>query len=202
MLLKKTASFINDKDKIYHYNLKNKVMKMNYAEFQDKCKIIKKTFDDDRQIICPTPKEYLNLDENSYQGGDVFTTEDGNFINLDMQLVDFDEDELIKQIDFSERIYEQHHKSVANYIICPKNVNVTVRECELMSEANFTIKLACVQEDACEVLLSSIKNKIKNNERLNGDDIHALSMLSVMCHQEERDYYRREYLKIINKLDY
>ena len=175
---------------------------MNYEEFQDKTRIIRETFNDKRKILCPTPKEYLNLDDDSYQGGDVFTTEDGDFINLDMQLVDFDEDELIKQIDFSEQIYEQHHKSVANYIICPKNININMRECELISEANFTIKLACVREDACEVLLTGIKNKLKNNEKLNGDDIHALSMLPVLCQPEDRTYYRREYLKIINRIDY
>lgn len=69
-----------------------------------------------------------------------------------------------------------------------------------MSHAEFTIKLACVEEDPCKIILNAIKAKVKNHELLDGDDLHALSMLQVMCRKEDRNYYRREYFKIINKI--
>ena len=44
--------------------------------------------------------------------------------------------------------------------------------------------------------------ELKNKEKLDCDDLHALAYLPVMCDKEERNYYRMEYFKIINQLQY
>ena len=49
-------------------------------------------------------------------------------------------------------------------------------------------------------MLKVIKDKIKNGETLTGDDLHALSMLHIMCEPKDRKYYLREYFKIVNEL--
>ena len=175
---------------------------MNEKNINLEKEIIKKTFDDNREIKCITPKEVRQLDSNIYQGGDVFTTVDGDFVDLEIQLEDFDEDELIKKIEFAEGLYEKHQKHVSVYLLCPKDIKVTMKECVIKSEADFIIRLACINEDACEITLKNIKNKLKNNIYLSEDDIYALSMLQVQCKKEERNYYRKEYFKIINKLNY
>ena len=115
-----------------------------------------------------------------------------------MQLKDFDEIELTKYIEFAENLYEKHKKPVSVYLLCPKNINVTVKECSIKSESEFTIKLACSQEDPCHLILNTIKHKIKENKILTGDDIHALALLPVMCEKKDRNYFRLEYFKIIN----
>lgn len=173
---------------------------MNKKEFDLRKKVIQKTFNDDRKIKYPTPQHLRAVDGGIYPGGDIFTTEDGDLIDLEFQITDFDEDELVKYVELAEALYEKNHCHISIYIICPNRTNVCVKECEIMSHAEFTIKLACVEEDPCKIILNAIKAKVKNHELLDGDDLHALSMLQVMCRKEDRNYYRREYFKIINKI--
>ena len=172
---------------------------MDKKDFDLKTELIKNTFEDERPIKCVTPKGIRRLDENVHQGGDIFTTEEGEFIDLEFQLVDFDEEELTKYIEFAENLYEKHHKKVSVYIICPKDINITVKECPIKSDADFTIKLSCHHEDLCHMVLEVIKNKIKNHEILTNEDIHILAMLPVKCAKKDRNYFRLESLKIINK---
>lgn len=173
---------------------------MKKEEFNLKTKVIQKTFNDNRKIKYPTPHHMRTVDEGTYPGGDIFTTEDGDLIDLEFQMTDFDEDELVKYVELAEALYEKNRCHISIYIICPHETDVRVKECEIMSPADFTIKVACVEEDPCKIILKAIKHKVKNHELLNGDDLHALSMLQVMCRKEERNYYRREYFKIINKI--
>ncbi len=175
---------------------------MNQKEYLVKTEIIRKTFSDERKIKCQTPTEDLKLDENVHKGGDIFTTEEGEFIDFELQLRDFDEEELTKYVEFAENLYEKHQKHVSVYLLCPRDINVCVKECTIKSEADFTIKLAKVPEDSCKIILEGIKNKLKNKEKLDCDDLHALAYLPVMCDKEERNYYRMEYFKIINQLQY
>ncbi len=175
---------------------------MKEQDFKIRTKIIKETFNDSRRIKCITPEKDRKLDDNIYPGGDLFTTEDGEFIDLEFQMEDFNESELVKYVEFAEALYKKHQKQVSIYLLCPDNVNVLVRECEIKSEAEFTIKLACIQENPAHIILDIIKNKINSGELLDGDDLHALSMLPIMCKEEDRNYFRKEYFKIINKLHY
>lgn len=175
---------------------------MNQKEYLVKTEIIRKTFSDERKIKCQTPTQDLKLDENVHKGGDIFTTEEEEFIDFELQLRDFDEEELTKYVEFAENLYEKHQKHVSVYLLCPRDINVCVKECTIKSEADFTIKLAKVPEDSCKIILEGIKNKLKNKEKLDCDDLHALAYLPVMCDKEERNYYRMEYFKIINQLQY
>jgi hypothetical protein len=175
---------------------------MKEQDFKIRTKIIKETSNDSRRIKCITPEKDRKLDDNIYPGGDLFTTEDGEFIDLEFQMEDFNESELVKYVEFAEALYKKHQKQVSIYLLCPDTVNVLVRECEIKSEAEFTIKLACIQENPAHIILDIIKNKINSGELLDGDDLHALSMLPIMCKEEDRNYFRKEYFKIINKLHY
>ena len=175
---------------------------MNKTEFDYKTRKIRDTFNDTRKIKCIAPKHAIMLDEGVHPGGDVFTTEDGDFIDFEIQLRDFDEEELAKYVEFAENLYEKHKKHVSVYILCPKNIDVTVKECPLKSEADFTIKLACSQDDPCHFILDLIKNKLRNNLVLDCDDINAVEMLPVMCNRKDRHYFRVESIKIMNRINY
>lgn len=172
---------------------------MDKQDFDVMTKIIKETFKDDRAIKCPTPEDVRKLDDNVHPGGDIFTTEDGEFIDFELQLRDFDEEELTKYIEFAENLYEKHGKRVSVYILCPKNVEVSVRECTIKSESDFVIKLACSQDTPCHIILNGIKSKLKNEGNLDVEDLYALAHLPVWCDKEDRNYFRLEYLKIINR---
>ena len=173
---------------------------MNKENIDLRTNVIRKTFNDQRPIKCLTPKKIREVDEDIYPGGDIFTTEDGEFIDLEFQMTDFDENELVKYVEFAEALYEKHRKHIHIYIICPNNIYVCVKECKIVSEAEFTIKLACIEEDPCEIIFKMITRKIENGEPLTPDDIMALEMLPVKCNPKMRNFYRREYIRIMNRV--
>lgn len=175
---------------------------MNKKDFEIRTKIIRETFNDERPVKCVASEFERRVPENVHPGGDIFTTENGEYIDLEFQLTDFTEAELAKYVEFAESLYEKHQKRVSIYLICPNDVKVCVKECEIKSEADFNIKLACIEDSPCQIILDGIKDKLRQGQTLDGDDLHALSMLPVMCKKEERNYYRREYFKIINKIQY
>lgn len=175
---------------------------MNEKEFKIKTEMIRNDFNDPRRIECVTPCDIREVDDGVHKGGDIFTTEEGEFIDLEYQLVDFDEEELAKYIEFAESLYEKHHKKVSVYLICPKYVNIKVKEQTIKSEADFTIKLFCSQEDPCRFILNRVKSKIRRNEILSPDDIEAVRLLPIMCDRKDRTYFRVESIKIINMINY
>ena len=75
-----------------------------------------------------------------------------------------------------------------------------MKQCDIKSEADFKIKLARIEENPSHFILNIIKEKVKNNEELDSEDLAILSMLPVKCKKEDRDYFREEYFKIINKI--
>lgn len=194
--------FINLENRYKEHQLKIVGYTMNKKDFETRTNIIKETFMDDKNIKCHIPTEELELDENIHQEGDFFMTEDGEFVDLEFQFTDFTEDELVKFIELAENLHEKYGRTITIYILCPKYINVYVKEIEIMSDADFRIKLCCTNIDPCEVILNGIKNKIKNNEFLDEDDFHALAMLPVMCDKDKKHYFRSESIKIRNRLLY
>lgn len=171
-------------------------MKRNYLD--KKTRMIRENFNDTRIIKCQKSASELNLDEDITLEGDIFKTEDGELIYFEVEINDFDEEELTKYIELAECLYEKHHEKISIYLLCPKDINVLVRECPIKSEADFTIKLACSQDDICHMILKNIKNKIKNGIHLTCDDHDILEELPVRCNKKDRHYFRVETLKIIN----
>lgn len=175
---------------------------MNRQDFEIRTTIIRETFNDLRKIkYSPTQENNQSTYEN-YTGGDIFITENGEIIDLEFQIDDFTSDELVKFVEFAEELYDKHGKHVSIYIICPSSVNVCVKECEIMSEADFTIKLSCIQEDPAHIILNMIKDKLNNGESLNDDDIEALKILPMKCNKKDRNFFRKEQFEIMTKLDY
>ncbi len=175
---------------------------MKKQDFIMRTKLIQETFKDKRKIKCQLPVQNLRLDNHIHQEGNIFITENDEIIDLELQITNFTEDELVKYVELAEALYETNNKHVSIYIICPNTVNICVKECEIKSEAEFTIKLAAVEENPAHILLNIIKTKINKGERLNNDDLHALSMMPIICKREERNYFRKEYFRIINELNY
>ena len=175
---------------------------MNKKDFNIRSEIIKEVFNDKRKIVASVTAEELNIDEDIHHEGDFFITSEGEIIDLEFQIVDFTEYELVKYAELAEHLYEKYGKEVSVYVICPKDINVYVKEEEIPSEAVFTIKLACSQFDLCEIILDDIKRKLENGEELTEEDLNNLRQLQIICEKSKRNYYRLEYLKIINKRHY
>ncbi len=175
---------------------------MNKKDFKIRSSIIKETFHDDRRIVAAVTAEELNIDNDIHHEGDFFITSEGEIIDLEFQTVDFTEYELVKYIELAEHLYEKYGKKVSIYIICPNEINVYVKEEEILSDSEFAIKLACSQIDSCEIILDGIKDKIKSGEMLDENDLNNLRHLQVWCDKSKRNYYRLEYFKIVNRYHY
>ena len=173
---------------------------MNRKNNKLKAKFIRETFNDERKIKCPVTAEELRIDEDIYHSGDLFKTENGDFIDLEFQEKDFDEEELVKYVELAEDIYEKHQKNVSIYIICPDDINVCVREITIKSEADFTIKIAKVDKNPAEEYINMIKNKIRDGKMINQEEIDMLEMTPLMYNRKERHAIRVEIFKIMNRL--
>ncbi|MBE6508193.1 MAG: hypothetical protein E7Z77_02140 [Methanobrevibacter sp.] len=157
---------------------------MNKQDFEIKAKIIRETFNDKRKIKYPLCENF----ENIYGAENIFTTEDGQVIDLELFIGDFREGELKKYVHLAERLYEKTEKHVSIYIICPDASRIYVKECEIQSEASFTIKLACFNEDPVQFILNVIQEKLKNGEMLDEDDFFAILMIPLIYKQENENY--------------
>lgn len=175
---------------------------MENENFVLKIEIIREAFNDTREIKCITPKDERQLDDDVHPGGTIFTTEDGEYINLETLIQDFDEEELVKYIDFAENLYEKHGKPVSVYLICPDDIKILVKEITIPSDAEFTIRIACDEDYPSKLALNKIKSKISDGETLNMDDFTMLEMLPLTCKRKNRKYFRLECLKILNRLHY
>lgn len=175
---------------------------MNEQDFITKARIIKETFNDNRTIKCYLPIQNLRLAEHIHQEGELFITENYEIIDLEFQFKDFTEDELVKYVELAEALYEKNSKRISIYVICPNTINICVREFEIKSEADFTIKLAAIEEDLSQIALDIIKSKLDNGETLDIEDIEILKILPLSCKKEERNYFRKECFKIINNYSY
>lgn len=175
---------------------------MDKKDFYLKTKLIREEFKDKREIKCVTPKHIRQLDSNVHQGGDIFTTEDGEFIDLEFQLVDFDEEELVKYVEFAEHLYEKHHKKVSIYLLCPRSVDVLVSEFDIVSDADFTIKLSCSRKDPCELILQGIKEKIRRTHCIDKEELDILKNLPMICDRKNRTRVRLECFKLVNRFNY
>lgn len=175
---------------------------MKTRDFNLSANVVKETFDDHRKIVSSVKIGDLNLECGLPEDCDIFITSEGDFIYLEFQQENFTETELAKFIGFAEEIYEKYGQDISIYILCPKNIDICVREFEIFSDASFTIKLACIDEDPCQIFLNEIKEKIRAHQRPDKEDLEKLARLRKWCRKEDRQYYLMEYVKIVNRLGY
>lgn len=168
---------------------------MKYKEIQ----IIKEVFDETRKIIGFAPEEMIEVSDNCHPGGDIFITQDGELIDLEYQMIDFDENELLKYVELAEELYKNNNVPISVYILCPDTIQVTVQECIINSEATFNIKLACYNVNPAYDALYEIKEKANKNIELNDEDLYALLMIAVMGPKKDRRNLIIECFKIMNQ---
>ena len=153
---------------------------------------IESVFGEQRKLT-PQPQEIISLGD-----GDVFKTDDGEVIYLELILNDFTVDELVRITNIAEKLYSKYDSRCYCYVLCMGQV--TVNEMPIPSEAEFTIKLAKSEASPCDVILNRIKYKIRNNELLDEEDIQALHMLPHICPPSEKDDYRKLVFSIMSEL--
>lgn len=161
--------------------------------------IIKEVFDEKRKIIGFAPQEMTEIKKECYKGGDIFITENGEIIDLEYQLNDFDENELAKYIELAEELYKINNVTISIYILCPDTVKILTPEYTIPSQASFNIKLACFDGSPIYDIIYQIKEKIDKNIRISNEDIHTLFMIPLYCPEKDRKNLRIECLRLLNR---
>ena len=172
---------------------------MNEENFTQEISIIKEAFDEKRNIIDYAPPEMTEVSEECYPGGDIFITEEGELIDLEYQLKDFDEEELAKYAELAEELYEKNEVPISIYVLCSTKIRVLVPEIPIKSEAVFNIKLACFDENPVYDALYQIKEKVDKDIRLDDEDLMGLINIPVMVPKKDRKKLRIECIKLLRK---
>ena len=167
---------------------------MNNEYIRLRTETIKNVFKDTRELEY-APQE---LQDSINLEGDLFITPDGEIVYLDLQTDDFDAEELANYAEMAENLYEKHQKRISIYLLCPDDVNVSVRECQIKSEADFSIKLACIEGNPIIEILNIIQRKIKKGESLTQEDLDILEIIPMMAPKEKRKELRVECFRIMN----
>lgn len=172
---------------------------MNNELKSKEIKIIKEVFDEKREIINYAPKKMISINDKHYQGGDIFITDTGELIDLEIQLEDFNETELYKYVKLAEELYEINNVEISIYILCSKQIKVIAPEQIINSKAEFTIKLACFNENPVNELFIQIKDKINRKISLNKEDLTTLAMIPYMVPEKDRDRMLIECYELLSK---
>ena len=125
---------------------------------EEEIKLIRKAFRDERKIIERTPDEIRSVDKQFYQGGSVYTTEDGELIDLEIQERDYDIEDHVNYIEFAEALYEKTKKRVNVYVYCAPSVKINIQLYEIPSDADFKIRLAQIKRGS---KIERLKSKLK-----------------------------------------
>lgn len=173
---------------------------MNNEKILQEIQIIKEAFDEKRNILGYAPKEMIQVSESCHEGGDIYITEEGDLIDLEYQMKDFDETELVKYIELAEELYEKNNAAISIYILCPKTIKVTAPEIPIKSTAIFNIKLACFEGNPVYNMLYQIKEKIDKNIPIDEEDYDNLLMIPMMGPKKEKNNLRIECFKLLKKV--
>ncbi len=172
---------------------------MNNELKSKEIKIIKEVFDEKREIIDYAPEKMIPINEKYYPGGDIFITDTGELIDLEIQFEDFDENELNKYVKLAEELYEINNVEISIYILCSKQIKVIAPEYIINSKAEFTIKLACFDENPVDDLFMRIKDKLNRKISLNKEDLTTLAMIPYMVPEKDRDRMLVECYELLNE---
>lgn len=162
--------------------------------------LIKETFNEDVKLKIEIPESERCLNEDQFITGDLFESIDGKLVKVCYHFTDFTPTELAKFSEYAEELYAEYGKEVTIYIICHKNINVCVKECEIYSEADFSIKLIMVDADPAVFTYGKIRWKFDNGIPLDSNDLFLLKRLPVICERKNRKFFREEYFRIMNKI--
>ncbi len=174
---------------------------MNNEKIRPEIQIIKEAFNEKRNITGYAPKEMIQLSEHCHNGGDIFITEEGELIDLEYQMKDFDEEELVKYIELAEELYEKNNVAISIYILCPKTIKVTAPEIPIKSTAIFNIKLACFEGNPVYNMLYHIKEKIDKKIPIDEEDYENLLMIPMMGPKKEKNNLRIECYRLLKKAE-
>ena len=164
---------------------------MNSKDIKIRQDTLKNAFGEDNTIFI-----------EEYSTGDLFQAENKEYILLDLFMdEEFGAKQLAKYVSIAEELYEKYYTKINIFIVAFNNVNVTVEEINIPSEADFTIRFAINQEeDMCKSVYDVILKKYEDGV-LEDADLEVLGRLHLICDTKDKQFYLEEYLRIMTELN-
>ncbi len=162
-------------------------------------RVIKEVFDDEREVIGYAPEDMITINGHRYEKGDIFLTDTGELIDLEIQIEDFDKEELCNYVKLAEELYKINKVEISIYILCSKEIKITSPEGLINSKANFCIRIICLNENPIYELLSGIKEKIDKKDSLNDEDLTTLMMIPDMVPKRDKERVSVECFELLKK---
>ena len=164
---------------------------MNSKDIKIRQDTLKNAFGEDNTIFI-----------EEYRTGDLFQAENKEYILLDLFMdEEFGAKQLAEYVSIAEELYEKYYSKINIFIVAFNNVDVTVEEINIPSEADFTIRFAINQEeDMCKSVYNTILKKYEDGE-LEDADLEVLGRLHLICDKKDKQFYLEEYLRIMTELN-
>ncbi|MBR0270727.1 MAG: hypothetical protein IJQ68_01865 [Methanobrevibacter sp.] len=169
---------------------------MNEKKFDETSLVlIENMFDEHRKIVGLADESIQKIAEKHQRSADIFITEHGELISYEIMTDDINNNEIDKIRKYGEDLYEINGKYISIYILGSPHMKINGIK-EIVSDAPLLIKISQMpQSDAYDVL-RHITDLVKRKQKLNEEDLFALSMIPQMGPKEDKRHLRIECLKL------
>lgn len=156
------------------------------GDTMSKIDIIRDVFQDNRRMFEIEEELFVLADEPGV-------------VRVSMHFGDFTPESLAEITEEAEELYERFgNVPVFSYIVLDRYSNVTVAEHKIVSEADFTIKVAKVQGDPIAMAFKMIEERIANRQ-ITERDINMLHILPMMADKGQRKSVRAKASELLTK---
>ncbi|MBO5152378.1 MAG: hypothetical protein J6B73_09505 [Methanobrevibacter sp.] len=156
---------------------------------------IENIFNDNREIVGLAEEEIQQIAVKHGRDADIFKTKNDELISYEIILEDIDNEEIQKIKEYGEELFKINGKLICIYLLGSPHTKITAKK-ELESESPLLINISIMPQSDAYDIFRHISSMVKNKEKLDKDDLFALSMIPQMGPKEDKRHLRIECLKL------
>ncbi len=158
-----------------------------------------KLSDIDEELIEELPSEYTSISEVERRADLVAKSKNGYIVDVEYEKKVPTEDTFFKSWDYCCRIYKEHRIKIKNYMFCVEDLTEEHHDFKPMCGGHHRIYLISLKNIDANKEINIIKNKIKNNEKLDNHNIAFLMCAIFTSYECEPHEMLMEVAKLTNK---
>ena len=163
-------------------------------------KIINTQFEDTRIITKKADSNIQKIAEKYEIEATIYETNTHELISYGIQDKDLTNQELETYTQYGEDLFNLSEKIVSIYLTGLPHIKNRAKS-ELISPAIIMIKLLIMPYSQAYDVLREIKRRVENKNKLNSDDLFALSMIPLLGPPEDKRNLRIECLKLWKEIN-
>lgn len=156
---------------------------------------IERIFNDNREIVGLAEEEIQQIARKHERNSDIFKTRNDELISYEIRMEDIDNNEFQRIKEYGEELFKINGKLICIYILGSPHTKITANK-EIESESPLLINISIMPQSDAYDIFRHISSMVENKEKLDSDDLFALSMIPQMGPKEDKRYLRIECLKL------